>query len=283
MRPLLLALTAVITLSACGGDKDADETARKAAAPETFAASTPAESVATLVRNLPLAECLAEHGALAETEAPAQCPTYILLALDSMVDDCMRVGGTLQPMDQPEAWMLEIEDDDKPEILVDLTKNYICYGAPSVFACGSLGCPVFLYAPRGDAWIEIGAINADDAPKIELLKTKGGGPRTLRGGCLGERPCTELTYYQWKNDRYERTWIDFRGNVVDVLPDGLWTLTKDAPVRTAPDRSAPAFDEYPEGTAMVVIGSARSGPWQFVSPCNGCRRGFVEAAVLRKD
>ncbi len=70
---------------------------------------------------------------------------------------------------------------------------------------------------------------------------------------------------------------------MDVLPGGLWTLTKDAPVRTAPDRSAPAFDEYPEGTAMVVIGSARSYPWQFVSPCNGCRRGFVEAAVLRKD
>ncbi|HXV39919.1 MAG TPA: hypothetical protein VD701_03015 [Steroidobacteraceae bacterium] len=283
MRLLTIALMAALTLSACGGDKEDREATKRAAKPEAFAAATPAESVATLARNLPLAECLAEHGALATTETPGTCPTYILLALDSMVDECMRVGGALQPMDQPEAWVLETEDDDQPEILVDLTKNYICYGAPSVFACGSQGCPVFLYASRGEGWIEIGAINADDAPKIELLKTKGGGHKTLRGGCLGERPCSELTYYEWKNDHYERTWIDYRGNVVDVLPGELWTLTKDSAVRTAPDKKAPVIDEYPVGTAMVVIGSARSGPWQFVSPCNACRRGFVETAVLKKD
>jgi hypothetical protein len=42
------------------------------------------------------------------------------------------------------------------------------------------------------------------------------------------------------------------------------------------------LDEYPAGTAMVVIGAARDAPFQFVSPCNACRRGFVEAAALAK-
>jgi hypothetical protein len=34
---------------------------------------------------------------------------------------------------------------------------------------------------------------------------------------------------------------------------------------------------------MIVIGTAREGPYSFVSPCNGCRRGFVETALLAKE
>jgi len=33
---------------------------------------------------------------------------------------------------------------------------------------------------------------------------------------------------------------------------------------------------------MVVIGAAREAPYKYVSPCNGCRRGFVEAAMLEQ-
>jgi hypothetical protein len=33
---------------------------------------------------------------------------------------------------------------------------------------------------------------------------------------------------------------------------------------------------------MIVIGIARGAPYSFVSPCNGCRRGFVETALLTK-
>lgn len=283
MRFLSFCLAALLTLSACGGGDQSEKAAAKAGGPEAFAGGAPADATARRAQNLPLAACLEEHGTLATSDAPVQCPTYILLALDSMVDDCTRVGGTLQPMDAPDAWVLAIEDDGEPEILIDLTRNYICYGAPAIFSCGSSGCPVFLYAPRGEGWIEIGAINAEDAPAIELLNAPGGGPRTLRGGCLGERPCPELTYYEWKGESYERTWIDYRGHFVDVLPGELWTLTRKAAVRSAPSKAAPEIDEYPEGTAMVVIGSARSGPWQFVSPCNTCRRGFIETALLRKN
>lgn len=282
MRLMSLALTAALVLSACGGDQEAGTPQEKAASAKVAQIAAPAASVAMLTRNLPLAACLAEQ--TSETEvAQSECPTYVLLALDSMIQMCAAAGGTIQPAEEPEAWALDVNSDGQSEVLVDINENFICYGAPSVFSCGSLGCPFFLYTPRGDAWVEMGAINADDAPKLELLAAKSGEYATLRGGCLGERPCSELTHYEWKGSSYERTWINYRGNVVDVLPGGLWTLTRDASVRTAPNRTAPVLDEYPEGTTVVVLGSARTGPYQLVSPCNACRRGFVETALLRQD
>ncbi|HEY7753828.1 MAG TPA: hypothetical protein VH856_08430 [Steroidobacteraceae bacterium] len=282
MRFLSLCLTACLALSACGGGEDEGTPAEKAAKAKAATAAGPAAATATLTRNIPLAACLEEQTAAAEV-ATTVCPTYVLLALDSMMQMCVAAGGTIQPAEAVEAWALDVNADGRSEVLVDLNKNYICYGAPSVFSCGSLGCPYFLYSPRGDAWVELGAINADDAPNIELLAADQGEYATLRGGCLGERPCSELTHYEWKGSNYERTWIDYRNNLVDVLPGGLWTLTKDTAVRTAPNRTAPVLDEYPEGTTVVVIGTARSGPYSYVSPCNACRRGFVETALLRKD
>jgi hypothetical protein len=69
---------------------------------------------------------------------------------------------------------------------------------------------------------------------------------------------------------------------VDVAPGGLMNLTQDAAVIDAPGRKGQVLDEYPVGTAMIVIGTAREGPYSFVSPCNACRRGFVDSALLRK-
>jgi len=280
MRILFTALTAALLFSACG--QDSGKAARDKAAAETEAALEQAEgTAAVLSRNLPLAECLAEQ--TSETEVvTSQCPTFITLALDYMIQECTAAGGTLKPAEEAEAWMLDVEGDGKNEMLVDLTRNYICYGAPSVSSCGSLGCPYFLYSRRGDGWVEIGAVGADDAPRIEVLAAKAGTPAPLRGGCQGERPCSELTHYEWKGNIYDRAWIEFRGHIVDVVPGGLWTLTKDSAVRTAPAKSGQVIDEYPAGTAMVVLGSARSGPYQYVSPCNACRRGFVETASLAK-
>jgi hypothetical protein len=282
MRFLSLCLTACLALSACGGGEDPGTPEEKATKAQAAATAAPAAATATLTRNLPLAACLEEQTATTEVETSV-CPTYVLLALDSMMQMCVAAGGTIQPAEEPEAWVLDVNSDGQSEVLVDINENFIGYGAPSVFSCGSLGCPYFLYAPRGEGWVEIGAINADDAPKIEALAAKAGAHATLRGGCLGERPCTELTHYEWKGSSYERTWIDYRGNVVDVLPGGLWTLTKDATVRTAPNKTAPVLDEYPEGTTVVVIGTARAGPYSYVSPCNACRRGFVETALLRRE
>ncbi|MEX2149756.1 MAG: hypothetical protein WD793_06050 [Steroidobacteraceae bacterium] len=285
MRAIFCVLIGTLLFSACGRDtgKESKESAAAATepAPEQAAREVAAATVAVRTRDLPLAACLDEQTAEAETGL-SQCPNFIVLALDSMIEECADGGGMLRPAENPEAWSLDVDHDGQSEMLVDLTQNYICYGAPTVFSCGSDGCPYFLYSQRADAWVEHGTVNADDVPGIEVFDAPAGTPAPLRGGCKGERPCLELTHYEWKGNEYERAWIDFRGHVVDVAPGGLWTLSKDAAVRAAPEAAAQLIDRYPAGTVMVVIGSARDAPFQFVSPCNACRRGFVEAAALTK-
>jgi hypothetical protein len=280
MRAIFCVLIGTLLFSACGQDAAKEPKATAAAATKAVREQA-AVMTALRTRNLPLAACLDEQNAETETVS-GQCPGFILLALDYMIQECTAGGGMLKPAEDPEAWSLDVDHDGKSEMLVDLTRNYICYGAPSVSSCGSGGCPHFLYSQRGESWIELGSVNADDAPKIEVFDGPAGTPAPLRGGCLGERPCTELTHYEWKGSEYDRAWIDYRGHVVDVAPGGLWTLTKKAAVRAAPESGAQVLDEYAAGTAMVVIGAARDAPFQFVSPCNACRRGFVEAAALTR-
>ena len=282
MRFLFTALIAALCFSGCG--QDSGKAAKEEAAAATKAARLESElgTAAVLSRGLPLAECLAEHASETDVES-STCPTFILLAFDYLTEECTAAGGELKAAEEPEAWTLDVEGDGKDEMLVDLTRNFICYGAPSVFSCGSLGCPYFLYSRRGAGWVEIGAVSADDAPKIEVLAGEPGVPAPLRGGCQGERPCSELTQYEWNGNIYNRAWIEFRGYPVDVVPGGLWTLTKETAVRAAPAKNGPVIDEYEAGTAMVVLGSARDKPYQYVSPCNACRRGFVETEALAKS
>jgi hypothetical protein len=281
MRLLISVLTACLLLSACGGDS---ERARKK---KKSAAATPAEVAEVLgapavrTSRLDLAACFAEDIA-DEATASTRCPSFVLLSLDFLSRECALAGGTLRPVEEPIAWSLDVDGDVSTEILVDLRQNMDCQGVPGVFTCGSLGCPFFLYAKRNDSWVELGAINADDAPAIEVLPGPVGTPATLRGGCNGMQPCSEKTYYEWKGTSYARSWIDFRGYAVDVAPGGLWTLTRDAPILASPEPEGQVLDEYPTGTAVVVIGNARGLPYKFVSPCNACRRGFVDETALRK-
>ena len=278
MRWLIPVLAACLLAAACGDDSGkAASTAKKDEA--TTAASGPAGIPATRTRRIDFAACFAEDMA-DEAAKSSRCPSFALLALDYMSRECTVAGGNLQPVAEPVVWSLDVDGDASAEILVDLTQNLDCQGAPSVFSCGSLGCPYFLYAKRGDTWVELGAINADDAPGIEVLPATEGPYAALRGGCTGLLPCSELTHYEWSGSAYERTWIDFKGNAVDVAPGGLMTLARDAPVLAEPKKNAQVLDEYPVGTAVVVIGNARGAPYQFVSPCNACRRGFVETAAL---
>ena len=280
MRLLIFVLIASLLLAACGGDADrAKKKKSKAAKPDAVAEVLGAPAVRT--SRLDLAACFAEDIA-DEAAASSRCPSFVLLSLDFLTQECAAAGGTLRPVEQPIAWSLDVDGDASAEMLVDLRQNMDCQGAPAVFSCGSLGCPYFLYAKRDDSWVELGAINADDAPGIEVLPGPAGTPATLRGGCNGMHPCSELTYYEWKGSAYQRTWIDFRGYAVDVAPGGLWTLARDAPILASPEPDGQVLDEYPVDTAVVVIGTARGAPYQFVSPCNACRRGFVEAAALAK-
>lgn len=277
LSPLVLCF---LVLAACGSGPDkAGPAAANGKTPDALSESKAVPAV--LRKDIDLAACLVEESPDPDT-ALNECPTYVLQSLDYMIGECSAAGGALQPMPEASVWSLDVDADGKAEVLVDLTQNFTCYGAPSVYSCGSLGCPYFLYTQRGKAWVELGAVNADDAPAIEVLDTTAGTPATLRGGCLGERPCSEMTHYAWKGHAYQRSWIEYRGHIVDVVPGGLWTLTRDAPVLTDPSRKGQTIEEYPAGTTVVVMGAAREAPYKYVSPCNGCRRGFVDAAVLER-
>ena len=281
MRTFLAILTAAAVLAGCGGDAGPDRTSTKGRAAKA-AATGPVGAPATRTHRLDFASCLAED-MTDDAAQSSRCPSFALLSLDYLASQCSVGNGTLKARQPSEAWSLDVDGDASAEVLVDLASNFDCEGAPGAFACGSGGCPFLLYKKRGDSWAEIGAINADDAPGIEVLPVEEGKYAALRGGCLGQQPCSELTHYEWNGRAYARTWIDFKGHPVDVASGGLMTLVKDTAVLDAPGgKRAQVLDEYPAGTAMIVIGAARDAPWSFVSPCNACRRGFVETALLTK-
>lgn len=281
MRVFIALLTVALFLGACGDDAKQDVTRGKKD-PQAAATAGPAGAPATATSRLDFASCLADD--VADDDARAQrCPSFALLSLDYMGSQCSAHGGTLVARQPSKAWSLDVDGDASAEVLVDLIGNFDCGGAPGAFACGSTGCPFLLYKKRGETWVELGAINADDAPGIEVLAAEEDKLASLRGGCMGQQPCSEFTYYEWNGREYARTWIDFKGHAVDVAPRGLKTLTKDSAVLDSPGgRRAQVLDEYPLGTTVIVIGTARDAPYTFVSPCNACRRGFIETALLAK-
>jgi len=280
MRILIAVLTACLLVSGCGGDSKTQSTSSKRGKSTTATASQ-VGAPAVKTKRLDVASCFAED-LTDEAAKSSRCPSFALLALDYMNQACSAAGGALKPLAESVAWSLDVDGDASAEMLVDLSENIDCEGAPGVFSCGSLGCPFMLYKKRGDTWIELGAINADDAPGIEVLPSAEGSYASLRGGCTGLQPCSEYTHYEWNGSAYTRTWIDFKGHPVDVAPAGLMMLTQDSAVLDAPGKRAQVLDEYPVGTAVVVIGKARDAAYAFVSPCNACRRGFVETALLKK-
>jgi hypothetical protein len=280
MRILIAILTTGLLLCSCGGDSDTQST-RSARGKGATAATSQVGAPAVKTKRLDFASCFAED-LTDEASKSSRCPSFALLALDYMNQECTAVGGALKPLAESVAWSLDVDGDASAEMLVDLSENIDCEGAPGVFACGSLGCPYILYKKRGETWVELGAINADDAPGIEVLPTAEGSYASLRGGCTGLQPCSEYTHYDWNGSAYTRTWIDFKGHPVDVAPGGLMTLTQDSALLDAPGKKGQVLDEYPVGTTVVVIGNARDAPYAFVSPCNACRRGFVATALLKK-
>lgn len=288
-----LALAACVPLAACGRADDArpSEPAAPpaaaapakpaAAAPAAPATAAPAGTVASQVTDIDLATCLRQ--ARGEKTA-STCPGYLLGGLREAIDTCAGVGGRLEAAPQSDVWSLDVDADGQAEVMLDLTQNYFCDGAASVFSCGSLGCPVALYAKRDGGWVTLGAVSSFDAPKMEVMAPPAGtGYGTLRGGCAGERPCDQLTHYTWKGAYYDSSAIEARGHWVDVDPGGLWTLTEDTAVLAAPAKGAEVIDYYSAGTVVAVIGNARDADWRYVSPCNACASGFVETGVLRKD
>jgi hypothetical protein len=283
MRLFIALLLAPLVLAACGNGDTKRKAARAEPEEAPVVADRPVGVAAAPTRRIDFASCLAED--MSDDAAKStRCPSFALLSLDYMATQCAAHGGKLVARQPSEAWSLDVDGDASAEVLVDLVGNFDCEGAPGAFACGSTGCPFLLYKKRAESWVELGAINADDAPGIQVMPAEAGKNATLRGGCTGLEPCSELTHYEWDGKSYVRTWIDFKGHAVDVAPRSLMTLTQDSSVLDGPDRKkASVLDEYPVGTAMIVIGTAREGPYTFVSPCSSCRRGFIETSLLAKQ
>lgn len=276
-RALLVGVAVIslagLLLAACQRGEDAPTTA--ALPPATaLRAALETGSTAEPFNDIDSAACL--------DQAPATgCPGFVLAALADARDQCAGVGGDLQPSGPPTAWSLDANRDGSPEFLYDLTQNFHCDGAPSVFSCGSLGCPTVLHGRQGDAWVVLGYINAGDAAAIEILDTAGtSGYASLRGGCDGRRPCPELTHYTWTGAAYERTLIEVGTTQVDVTPGGLQSLVVESAVLAAPGSDAQAIASYPAGTDVAVIGKARESTYYYVSPCNACERGFLPASAF---
>ncbi|MGB7220794.1 MAG: hypothetical protein WBD07_18485 [Vicinamibacterales bacterium] len=247
----------------------------------TLAACSPGPDQAG--RTVDLGACLAMARKAAEP-SEALCPEIIRRGLVEMTATCADVGGRLEPAERPSLASLDVNGDGNAELLYDATENFRCDGAPSVFSCGSLGCPVSLFERQAGGWTLIGAISAKDAPALEALTPEPGARYgRLRGGCAGDRPCEEWTYYRWDGGAYQGTAIDVRGHWVDTANGGgLWTLVKDTPLLATPSQDAAVLERYPMGTEVVLIGDARGAPYKYVSPCNACTSGFVDPAALGK-
>ncbi len=239
-------------------------------------------TVAAPYSNIDLGACL--RIARGETAAAEDlCPGFIHASLVGSIEICSQVGGELVAMQQSSLQSLDVSGDGQAEFLFDFAENYQCDGAPSVFSCGSLGCPVLLTERRDGLWRTIGLLDAGDAVAAEALSPEPGSAYgMLRGGCVGVRPCDELTYYRWDGSAYSATMIEAGGHWVDIAPGGLQTLVIDSAVLAAPLPGAAVLEHYPMGTEVVVIGDARGAPYKYVSPCNSCKSGFVEPAVLQQ-
>jgi hypothetical protein len=237
---------------------------------------------ATAFERVNLPNCLGiARGTIAPSEAV--CPGFISAGLGDLIGACAEVGSSLRPGERPSLLSLDVNGDGTIELLYDATQNYYCEGAPSALTCGSLGCPVSLFEQRDGRWISIGVLSAGDVDGAEVLVPAAGERYgAIRGGCAGDRPCDELTYYRWNGNAYAATEIHARGHWVDVTGEGLWTLVTDVAVLAGPASDAAVLERYPAGTDVVVIGDARGTAFKYVSPCRACASGFVEPTALRR-
>lgn len=238
---------------------------------------------ATAFTNLDLGACLSIARKTIEA-SESVCPAFVSEGLVEMAAACTEAGGRLEAGRRPSVTSLDVNGDGVAELLYNAAENYRCDAAPSLFDCGSLGCPVSLYERQSRGWSRIGAFSATDAPRLEALAPEPGARYgMLRGGCAGDRPCEEWTYYRWVGRAYAAVMIEARGHTVDIANGGgLWTLVRDAAVLAAPSPGASVLERYPMGTVVVLLGDSRDAQYRYVSPCNACRNGFIEATALRK-
>lgn len=214
----------------------------------------------------------------------ARCPGFLVEPLRVALQTCAEVDGTLAPASASDVWALDVNADGKPELTFEYEGNVWCEGAPSIFSCGSLGCPLSLYQRTAEGWRAIAAIYADSPESIEVLDTPAGARyRDLRVGCIGAEPCSEYWYYEWAGELYDRTYLEVRGFRVDFAgsPHGLYGLAGETAVLATPEPGARVLERYGPDTEVAIVGTAVGAPYYYVSPCNACESGFVATSAVR--
>jgi len=187
-----------------------------------------------------------------------------------------RRGRQAGPLAPANIWTLDLNGDHKKEYGLEYEGNVSCDGAPSVFSCGSLGCPVTLYENFQGGWRAIGQVSSGGIHAIELLTSRApGGYRDLRVGCGTGDTCAEFAYLHWTGATYEAQWLEVRGFKVTFsdAASGLYALAGETAVLATPSPDATVLAHYGPDTEVALIGAA--GAYYYVSPCNACESGFV--------
>ena len=248
-----------------------------AAAVPCALALRPASSHAVIATDIAAADCLApEHDS-------AECPTFLIDALNDARQLCSEGGGRIAASHEPSIWAIDVDGDGAAEYILDNQTLARCEGAWSIFGCGSLGCPKTLHQKRDGAWQAVGQFWADAPESVHVLETPADGNRDLRIGCAYEDPCPEYWYAQWTNGHYERTYLEVRGRRVEFADSihGLYGLTREIDVLDAPARDATVIGHYGPETEVEIVGTAAGADYYYVSPCNACASGFVPKSAVR--
>jgi len=277
--------TLLVCLVTLTGAQACRSPAAPPAAPEMPSAPPPVSSAerALPVTSIDLAHCFAVASQKA-TPDEARCPAFISEAIMGGMQTCSEVGGQLIPQLAPTVWALDVNGDRKMEYLFELGGNVGCDGAPSIFSCGSLGCPVALYERRNGAWRIIGSVSEGAPDSLEILPGGGkSGYRNFRTGCIDPGPCAEYAYYEWTGQVYEVPRLLVRDVWVDVTgPDhGLANIPSGTPVLATPTPDGEVLDRYKDGAEVEILG--QSADYFYVSPCRACQSGFVPKSVVRRE
>ena len=243
-------------------------------------------SRAQTVRAVPLTSVSPAHcvDTLAQRAAtdPLRCPAALRTAVVEAQTLCRAAGGTLAGAKEGDVWALDVNGDERNELMFALDRNVTCEGAWSLFSCGSLGCPNTLYELRDGEWVAVGSISAEALEQVALAHTAAAdGHRTIEA--CAKDDCSERWSYEWLGMMYEATRVDVHGTRVDVAGSirGLYELSAATTLRAQPSSRAAEMGHYDAGTEVAILGTAAGGDYFYVSPCSACDSGFAPRAALK--
>jgi hypothetical protein len=235
---------------------------------------------ATLMTSVSPAHCVQAQNAGTGADL-IRCPTPLRAALAEAATVCRDAGGMLSGAQEGNVWSIDVNGDERQELVFELDGNVQCEGAYSVFSCGSLGCPKSLYELRDGQWTVIGSLYVSVPEELTLAATPASdGHRTLE--VCAKQGCAERWFYEWLGTAYDSTRLEVRGAPVDVAGSihGLYTLAAATTLRATPTANAADVGRYDAGTDVAIIGTADGGAYYYVSPCNACESGFAPRAAV---